>query len=320
MVPLSHLNALRALEASVREGSFKRAAEELGVTPAAVGQQVRKLEASLGQPLLRRNANGFEPTQTAISACAKLAAGFEELREALAIISRDPAPNRLFVTVTPSIGERWLAPRLASFLASNSEVDLRIDTTPYVLHRVDPEFDFAIRYDRPGQSGHEELALFGEVLIPVCTPAVAQRIGPTDDPDCLARAPLINVDRSTDDPDWLHWDEWGKRFGYEIPMMRQRLHTTYTTLALRALYDGHGLHLAQLSISLPDLLSGRLVAPFGARACTRPGYPYSLISVNPDRQKPILRAFREWVVAEAAKTQSAMESFLATEARSPGGR
>lgn len=320
MVSLSHLNALRALEASVRHGSFTAAAAELGVTPAAIGQQVRKLEAALGQQLLLRRANGFEPTQIATSAATKLASGFDDLREALAMMARSNTPYRVFVTVAPSIGERWLAPRLSNFLAKYTEVDLRIDSTPYVHYQSSQEFDFAIRYDRPGASGYEEVALFGETLIPVCTPAVATQLAPVDRADCLSKAPLLHVDRSTDDPEWFHWDEWGQRFGYEIPKKRQRLHITFTTLALRSLYDGHGLHLAQLSITLPDLMSGRLIAPFGVSKCVRPGYPYSLVSMCSGRGTPLLGAFRDWITDEARKTQADMEAYLAGETGPTTGR
>lgn len=314
MVSLPHLNALRAFEASVRLGSFKSAAAELGVTPAAVGQQVRKLETALGQPLLLRHANGFEPSQTATSAAAKLASGFSDLREALTMMARRQTRNRVFVTVTPSIGERWLAPRLSNFLARHSTVDMRIDSTPYVHYQSSSDFDFAIRYDRPGKSGYDEVALFGETLIPVCTPEIAAQLGSVERDDCLLQAPLIHVDRSTDDPEWLHWDEWGRRFGYEIPKKPRRVHFTFTSMALRALYDGHGLHLAQLSITLPDLLSGRLVAPFGASKSARPGYPYSLVSMSTDQGTQLLRAFRDWIIGEGRKTQAAMAAYLAAEA------
>ena len=311
MNKLSHLNALRALEAAVRQGSFRAAAAELGVTPAAVGQQVRNLEEALGHSLLQRGPNGFQPTAAALAGVEKLTSGFESLREAVGIMAQSPAGNRVFVTVTPTIGERWLAPRLSRFLARHSEVDLRIDSTPYVHYRPGEEFDFAIRYDRPGVSGHSETALFNEILIPLCTPEVAKKLGPPENADCLSDVPLLHVDRSTDDPAWLHWDEWGETFGYRIPKKQQRLQITFTTLALRALYDGHGLHLSQLSITLPDLLSGRLVAPFGAAACVRPGYPYSLVQMNYGQESQLQRAFRDWVVEEGKETKAAMERFVA---------
>jgi LysR family transcriptional regulator, glycine cleavage system transcriptional activator len=309
---LSYLNALRALEASVRNGSFKAAARELGVTPAAVGQQVRSLEAALGQRLLVRHVNGFEPTEATRLAAARLATGFEELRKALEMMARDTAPKRVSVTVTPTIAERWLAPRLSNFLARHPEVDLRIDSTPYVHDARSDEFDFAIRWDKPGRSGEEETLLFREVLIPVCTPSVAPRIGRTDRRDCLREAPLLHVDRSTDDPDWLHWDEWGERFGYEIPTVQQRIQFTSTTLVLRAVHEGHGLHLAQLSICIGDLTSGRLVAPFGIAACVRPGYQYSLVRMRPGRLSPLHRTFQNWIADEGRKSQADMDAYLAS--------
>ena len=308
---LSYLNALRALEASVRSGSFKAAARELAVTPAAVGQQVRNLEAALGQQLLVRHANGFEPTEATRLAAARLATGFEELRKAVEMMARDTAPKRVFVTVTPSIAERWLAPRLSNFLARHPEVDLRIDSTPYV-HDPSGEFDFAIRWDEPGRSRREETLLFREILIPVCTPSVTTRLGPTDRRDCLREVPLLHVDRSTDDPDWFHWDEWGARFGYEIPKVQQRIQFTFTTLVLRAVHEGHGLHLAQLSICIDDLISGRLVSPFGIAACVRPGYQYSIIRMGPGRLSPLHRAFRNWIMDEGRKTQAEMDAYLAS--------
>ena len=91
-------------------------------------------------------------------------------------------------------------------------------------------------------------------------------------------------------------------------------------MALRSLYDGYGLHLAQLSITLPGLLSGRLVAPFGASKCVRPGYPYSLVSMCSGRGTPLLRAFRDWIIGEARKTQADMEAYLAGETGPPTGR
>ena len=73
--------------------------------------------------------------------------------------------------------------------------------------------------------------------------------------DCLGKVSLIHVDRSTDDPSWFHWEEWCDEFGFELPKTKhQKLHFAYTTMALRSMYDGNGLHLAQLSLTVGDLL------------------------------------------------------------------
>ena len=313
MKSIPHLNALRALEASVRHGSFRSAATELGVTPAAVGQQVSNLEDILGRQLLVRHANGFVPSETTILASTYLSGGFGELQKALEVLARGDGRNRIFITVTPSIAERWLAPRLAKFMTNHPEIDLRIDSTPYLHYQTGSEFDFAFRYSRPGSVRSDVTRLFDETLIPVCTPEIASRIGPIRNSDCLAKVPLIHVDRSTDDPDWYHWEEWGQKFAYEIPQERStQLHIAYTTLALRSLYSGHGLHLGQLSILLADLLSGVLVAPFGIGKCIRPGFHYNLVKTNAGKITRLQRAFRDWVASEAKETQSDIDAFLAT--------
>jgi LysR family transcriptional regulator, glycine cleavage system transcriptional activator len=312
MKPVPYLNSLRALEASVRLGSFRAAAVELGVTSAAVGQQVRNLEAVLGRQLLVRYSSGFVPSETALLAAGRLAIGFDELRNALSLLARSDRQKRVSITVTPTIAERWLTPRLTRFLSRHSEIDLRMDSTPYVLFDAGGEFDFALRYDRPGRFGSEEIPLFGEALIPVCKPKIASQIGPIDRSDCLSATTLIHVDRSTDDPDWYHWEEWAQKFDYEIPQKESgRLQFAFTTAALRSVYDGQGVHLAQLSVTLPDLISGNLVAPFGVSKCVQPGYRYCLTQIDPSDPTPLQRAFREWVIREAKTTQSDMDAYIA---------
>ncbi len=307
---IRNLKALEALETAVRCGSFKAAAIELGVSAAAVGQLVRKLEEDLGRALLLRSANGFEATEATRKACTVLGHGFDDIRRGNSFLERDPTRQRLHVTVTPSIGERWLTPRLMLFLQKYPGVDLRLDSTPYSHHSWSEEFDFAVRYDRPGRSGHAETLLFLEVLVPVCRPDIAKKIGPIEKANCLSNVPILHVDRSTDDPDWLHWEEWGQKFGYVIPAKSKGLDFAYTTMVLRALDDGHGLHLAQLSLVLPDLISGRLVAPFPKRTWIKPGYPYRLVHLSPGPKSKLHREFSKWIVEEASKMQSDLDAFI----------
>ena len=308
---LSHLNALKALEASIRLGSFRSAADELGVTPAAVGQLVRNLENYLGRQLLVRTPNGFEVSEDASLASVKLQSGFEELRQAVTIMTRDKNPNQIFVTVTPSIAERWLAPKLSDFLGECPHIDLRIDSTPYNRFKSSEGFDYSLRYERPGQHDFEELELFHEVLLPVCTPQTGEKMGDVMRRDCLGKVSLIHVDRSTDDPSWFHWEEWCDEFGFELPKTKhQKLHFAYTTMALRSMYDGNGLHLAQLSLTVGDLLSGNLVAPFGKEFLVRPSYPYCLSKLQPGETSAIQRSFSKWIASEAKTTSNMMNKFL----------
>jgi LysR family glycine cleavage system transcriptional activator len=310
---LSNLKALRALEASVRLGSFRAAGDELGVTAAAVGQQVRKLEESVGRTLLVRRANGFEPTELAKGVSRRLASGFASLSDAMDMMAGTSATFRLAISVAPTIAERWLAPRLAGFLARHPEIDLRIDSTHQLFSLESGDFDFALRYAPPSPYANSELDLFREWLLPVCVPELLADLRPEDRANAFRAVPLLHVDKETGDPEWMDWDEWGRRFGFTIPSQKHRLRFTRTTLALRSAYGGHGLHLAQLSITLPDLASGRLVAPFGPARCVRTGYPYRLVAFGKEKMTPLHAAFIDWIRSEADGTLAAMRAYLETE-------
>lgn len=307
---VTHLSGLRALEASVRLGSFRAAGEELGVTAAAVGQHVRKLEEAIGQTLLRRGVNGFEPTALARRVAERLTSGFETLSEAMQMMRGSSATLRLAITAAPTIAERWLAPRLAGFLSGHPEIDLRIDSTHRVLHRESGAFDFALRYAPPSATTQWERELFREWLVPVCLPKLLDRLRPEDRSNPFQDVPLLHVDRETADSEWIDWEGWGRRYGFSIPSQKQGLRFTHTTLALRSLYDGHGLHLAQLSITLRDIVAGRLAAPFGPARCVRTGYPYRLVVFGKDLMPPLHQNFVDWILSEAATTRRAMRTYL----------
>jgi DNA-binding transcriptional LysR family regulator len=74
---LTHLNGIRAFDVVARHMSFARAAEELGVTPAAVSQQVKSLEDYLGIKPFRRTQRAIFLTETAQAMLPQVREGFE---------------------------------------------------------------------------------------------------------------------------------------------------------------------------------------------------------------------------------------------------
>src|SRR6056297_2802134 len=106
---ISHLNALRALEATLRRGSFATAAKELGVTPAAVGQRIRSLEEYVGRRLFERSANGAVPTAEARKLLPVLNTGFSALESALDELQPTQDLRRISVTMPESFAENWFA-------------------------------------------------------------------------------------------------------------------------------------------------------------------------------------------------------------------
>lgn len=120
------MNALRAFEAVARHASFKHAADELCVTPAAISHQIKALEDHLGLPLFDRRNRAIELTPAGSRCYPGVHAGFEAIRTALAQAAAAEPQTRLVITAGPAFVGRWLAPRLHAFVTANPDVDTRI--------------------------------------------------------------------------------------------------------------------------------------------------------------------------------------------------
>jgi LysR family transcriptional regulator, glycine cleavage system transcriptional activator len=129
------LNGLRVFDAAARHLSFTRAADELAVTPAAVGQQIRALEDLLGVVLFRRTPKGLELTPEAENGLGALRAGFLQFEEAVRAMQAGQSSKSLTIAAPRDFTAKWLAPRLAAY--GRTDPDLR-----FVLLAVDGDVDF----------------------------------------------------------------------------------------------------------------------------------------------------------------------------------
>jgi len=116
------LNALRVFDAAARHLSFTRAADELAVTPAAVGQQIRALEDVLGVVLFRRTSKGLELTDEATAGLDPLRDGFLKFEESVQAMQAGQASSSYTIAVPREFYAQWLAPRLAAFRKANPEI------------------------------------------------------------------------------------------------------------------------------------------------------------------------------------------------------
>ena len=166
------LNGMRVFDAAARHLSFTRAADELAVTPAAVGQQIRALEDTLGVVLFRRTTKGLELTPEAAGGLPALRDGFLQLEESVRAMQAGQSSKSLTIAAPRDLTEKWLMPRLAA--VSQRDADLR-----FVLIADDGDVDFteanldlAIRWgDGPGD--HEGEALESEGMVTVGADASA---------------------------------------------------------------------------------------------------------------------------------------------------
>jgi LysR family glycine cleavage system transcriptional activator len=160
------LNGLRVLDAAARHLSFTRAADELAVTPAAVGQQIRALEDTLGAVLFRRTTRGLELTPEAEAGLGPLRDGFLQFEEAVRAMQAGQSSKSLTIAAPRDVTEKWLMPRLADI--ARADPDLR-----FILLAADEQVDFAqanldlaVRWgDGPGAEEGEAIEADGMVTV-----------------------------------------------------------------------------------------------------------------------------------------------------------
>jgi LysR family glycine cleavage system transcriptional activator len=292
-----HLNGLRAVEAVARRGSLLKAAEELGVSPSAVSQQVGRTEKQIGRALFERTRDGLAPTEFGALFAARLSAEFRELSQAVALAD-DSAVNTLVVSVAPAFASRWLVPRLSRLYAKHPELILRIDASKRLVDFNRSDVDVAIRMgDGQWPGAHAELLLALEIF-PVCTLAIGDRLRTVAD---LAREWAI-----CDENSMFTWDRWFQSAGAPPVALLPGARFTDPTLSVEAAIAGQGVMLAWQLLVADALADGRLVAPFGISAYS--GLGYYLATAAGRRPSAKVLAFKRWIVDEVARTASDLAS------------
>ena len=189
---LTHLNALRAFEATARLGSYVRAGAELGVTPAAVGQHVRQLEEQLGAALFERQGKRMVLTEPARAALPDIKEAFDRLAQAADRLRDSRGAPVVTITLPPSFAAKWLIPRIEAFRMAHTDVDLRLDTTDRLADLARENIALGIRYGGGRYPGLDATLLMPEEVYPACSPALLGRVRRLREPDDLAHFKLIH--------------------------------------------------------------------------------------------------------------------------------
>lgn len=167
------LNGMRVFDAAARHLSFTRAADELAVTPAAVGQQIRALEDVLGVVLFRRTPKGLELTPEAEAGLDPLRAGFLQFEEAVRAMQAGQSSKALTIAAPRDFTAKWLAPRLADYGRRDPELQFALVAADDSLDFTEANLDLAVRYgDGPGEL--EGLKLAEGALVTVGTEAAPE--------------------------------------------------------------------------------------------------------------------------------------------------
>ncbi|WP_237881191.1 transcriptional regulator GcvA [Pseudomonas sp. PGPR40] len=301
MVAPIHLNALRAFEASARHQSFSAGAEELNVTPAAVGQLVRTLEHWLGTPLFHRGTSGkarLVATDAAERALPDIRAGFERLTLGVERM-REGSPNGvLTVTVSPAFAAKWLLPRIERFHAAWPDTDVRLDTQLKAVDFLIQRIDIGVRYGAGQWPGLIAEKLMDEDIFPVCSPQLKNT------PDCLntlaelANQTLIHDLSMDSSAGFTTWDTWLSRAAMKNVSTLRGMKINNSAAVLQAAIDGQGIALARSVMARDDLAAGRLIRLFPDIQVVSP-LAYYVVYRTECASLPRMKAFRDWLFEEA---------------------
>lgn len=292
------LPALRAFEAVARLGSVRGAAAELHVTPAAISQQVKALEADLGLQLIRRRGNALELTDAAKAGSETLSASFRLMAQAVRQIRDHQTRPQIRLSVDPTLAASWLIARLPRYRALPGSVDLLLDANRHYADFSRDQIDAAIRFGIGKFPGLEAHFLLAEELFPVCSPKLLPGPNPLRKPDDLRHCTLLHNDWSSRLGNWPNWQDWLDEAGATAVDAKGGLHFNDSLVVLEAALGGQGVFLGNTT-AVQDLIAAKkLVAPFSIRVKSDLGY-YFVCPEHLARRREIV-LLRDWLLAEAA--------------------
>jgi len=303
---LPPLNALKAFEVAARHASFRKAARELNVSPAAISHQIKNLEATLGVQLFHRQGRGLKLSDAGQAALPLLRDGFGQLAAAVQQLREEDGRPALRISAPPSLAAKWLVPRLSRYAALHPEIDIRLSATAALIDEGakpaegdgdfrEAEADLAIRFGEGDYPSCRVDKLMDVSALPLCSPRLLEGEHPLRRPDDLRHQTLLHDD--TDYPERPEWRAWLAAAGVDGIDAARGPRFNQAALALDAAAEGQGVALTLEPLARADLAAGRLAAPFAVRLRLKPAY--YLVSPEGAVAEPATAEFRRWLQEEA---------------------
>lgn len=297
---LPPLRAIQAFEAFGRQGSVTGAADELGVSPGAISQQIRKAEEALGLRLLERRGKTVALSSWGRLYHAEIARAFKQMSDAQDMLVRRCQESGLSLSCLPSLAIKWLAPQLFDWQASHANAAVRL-----VGAELEPslgeETDFRISYGAKVRDFDHYVELFTDWVVPACSPALLGRHRLRRPADILD-LPLLGIEWDRDHGSPPGWPEWAASIGAQYSRAAGELTLSLSSAAIDAAVNGRGFVLAQLAMAADEIASGRLVVPFNERL--RLPDAYFLAWDRAALEKPHAPELRSWIIAIARRQEA----------------
>ena len=293
---LPTLNLLSTFESAARLGSFTLAAAELGVTQAAVSQQIKALEQELNKPLFVRAHRRVSLTPAGTALAATVGTAFARMSEMIDTLRQPEVPDTVAIGLTLAFNQFWLMPRLPDFRARFPHVRLRLVADDTAMDLRQARLDVAIRYGKPPFEDAISHADRPERAFPVASPALLDRLGIAAGAADLLTLPLIASDLVN--AAWMPWRQWAKALRLGPARGRasdlSRLRFNHYSDTVQAALNGEGVTMGW-EVLLEDVLrEGRLVR-LGHQAVV-PQERYHVVTPLGRDPSAATQTFLDWIV------------------------
>jgi len=288
------LASLRAFEAVARRLSFRRAADELFVTHAAISHQIKSLETELGVKLFKRNSRSVTLTDEGNQYYPVIRDSLEAIAKGTESLKGEKSYEELVVQSYSSFINAWLLPRLTQFQSQNPTIHIRIKTSFEDADFERQQFDVGI-FNGPFANDHlYTLELFRIDMFPVCSPSLASADSPLERPADLEHHLLLQIPSIRNEAD--DWALWLTAAGVDIGKVKFGPVFDNYPLALQAALESQGLVMARRPFAAADIASGQLIQPFVLSV----NEPASWIQVTKHKPEPgsAIYLFTEWLQQE----------------------
>ncbi len=313
MRKIRDLNKIVYFEAVARLSRVNTAADELAVTPSAVSQRIRSLEADMGVRLFRRVKRRLVLTEEGERFFSAATRSLSILHKAQLELSRGRTARTLVIRVAASFGQSWLAPRVADFVARHPEWDIHVDATPELTDFEAEKVDLEIRYDPDPPPGLHSRLLVTDRVLPMRTPPTKDVENPNLD-ETFAATRLIHTVKSR-----VSWRWWLDQHGLPNVDSNTGLKFDRSSMTLRAAADGLGVALETATHAFDELKAGSL-QPLVPWLGTVDFPAYHLVCPARHLNRRAVRSFIDWISEAAAAHEEDRDKLLKSlgcEARIP---
>lgn len=288
---LPSVSLLMAFESVLRTGSTLAAAQDLNLTQGAVSRLIQNLEAQLGVQLFRREGRRLVPTDNALAYGREVARAMDIISRASMRVRSTAAGGTLALSILPTFGTRWLAPRLPRFLSAHPGVTINLATRLRPFDFAEEGFDAAIHFGEATWPGAGFAKLFDETMVACAAPGFLAS-HPVAGPRDLIGLPLLQLETRPD-----AWAGWFGHHGIAEAVPLGMLFDQFAPMIQSAIY-GMGVALLPEFLARSELADGRLVDVWGGPVPSRGSY-YLVWPLTGEAYPPLL-AFRDWLVKEVS--------------------